>query len=811
MRIREEQIPRVRSSRRVPVKVTAALASLAVIVAGGAISASAATAAELPETFLGTSSTWKYSDNNTDPAAGNADRLVWTLPGYNDTAWKSGAGAFGAKGGSATPNLGANFPVTTVLNQYIDPTAATKVDVPTFHFRSDFSVTADQLADISGLRGSVTYDDAVQVFVNGTKVAGFVDERVEAVPDAQKNLTYAGTSGGDPASSTFTIPAEVLTAGENTIAIALYQDRATSSDAYLDLKSLTPVTDTPGATVLSDIVLGVGTNESQRNLAWYSSTDTAQVAQLALASSVVNGVFPESATTFAGTGSITTSGEFNRFATFTGLTENASYVYRVGSAGNWSANQTFTTQDFDGDFDFLFFGDPQIGSSGNVANDGAGWADTLDVATKTYPDAELLFSAGDQVEHANNEDQYTAFLQSDKLREIPLVVTNGNHDVGSKAYEQHFNTPNLDKTAGAGSATSSGGDYWFIHKDVLFMNINSNSRDAASHIAWMTKVVEEQGDKAKWSILAFHHSIYSPAIHATDTDIIERRANLPTAISELGIDVVLQGHDHAYARSFLIENGEKADINEVAGAKSVTAGPGGVLYVTANSASGSKYYNLQNKDFWWLSVQNQERVRNYSAIEVTDNTINIKTLRSQANGTELPVNSVVDEVTLNKAPATGTEQLQVVVPEAAPGEFVWSIDGTNGLVDLGTAVDSGDHYAASGAINPIRVTDTRTSGPTWSVSAQVGDFTGSNKSFSGRYLGWTPAVVEAGGDAVAGAKVTSGFTSGGVGLSAASTLGSAAAGHARGSALLGADLDLKIPVDATDGTYQATLTLTALS
>ncbi|WP_120339262.1 FN3 domain-containing metallophosphoesterase family protein [Cryobacterium soli] len=561
----------------------------------------------------------------------------------------------------------------------------------------------------------------------------------------------------------------------------------------------------------TDIVLGVGSNETQRNLSWYTATDTAQVAQLALAADVVGGAFPSLATTIDGAGGPTTSGEFNRFATFTGLKENTSYVYRVGSAGNWSATYSFRTQDFDGDFNFLFFGDPQIGSSGNVGNDAAGWVDTLGVATAAYPDAEMLFSAGDQVESAANEAQYEAFLQSDALRQIPFVATNGNHDVGSKAYEQHFNTPNVDRTAGAGSSTGSGGDYWFIYKDVLFLDINSNSRDA-SHIAWMNKVVAEHGAEAKWKVLAFHHSIYSSGPHATDSDVLDRRNVLPTAISDLGIDMVLQGHDHSYARSYLIHNGEKANPDEAAGADSVVAGPGGVLYVTANSASGSKYYDLQNKGFWWLSVQNQEKVRNYSAIDITGDSITIKTLRSQANGTDKPVNSIVDQVTLSRAevPDTDSQQLQVEVPEAAPGEFVWNIDGTNNLVDLGTAIESGDHYAAIGTINPIRVTDTRAAGPEWSVSAQVGDFSAGATSFSGKYLGWSPAVVQAGGDAEAGARVESGFI-GGDGLSVSSTLGHAAAGHALGSSKLGAGLDLKLPIDVTDGTYKATLTLTALS
>jgi len=160
--------------------------------------------------------------------------------------------------------------------------------------------------------------------------------------------------------------------------------------------------------------------------------------------------------------------------------------------------------------------------------------------------------------------------------------------------------------------------------------------------------------------------------------------------------------------------------------------------------------------------------------------------------------------------ASSAQSVQVTIVAAAEGEFGWSIDGTNALVDLGTATESGDHYAAVGTINPIRVTDTRAAGPEWSISAQVSDFTSGDKSFSGKYLGWTPTVVEAGGGAVAGAKVKSGFE-GGDGLSAASTLGSAATGHARGSAKLGAGLDLQIPADATDGTYKATVTLTALS
>jgi 3',5'-cyclic AMP phosphodiesterase CpdA len=77
------------------------------------------------------------------------------------------------------------------------------------------------------------------------------------------------------------------------------------------------------------------------------------------------------------------------------------------------------------------------------------------------------------------------------------------------------------------------------------MDINSNSRDFTSHIGWMKNVVAEQGKNTKWQMLAFQHSIYSRGPHATDADVVDRRIVLPTAISDLGIDLVLQGHDHS--------------------------------------------------------------------------------------------------------------------------------------------------------------------------------------------------------------------------------------------------------------------------
>jgi Purple acid Phosphatase, N-terminal domain/Calcineurin-like phosphoesterase len=450
---------------------------------------------------------------------------------------------------------------------------------------------------------------------------------------------------------------------------------------------------------INGIILLVGADESQRVVNWYADAQTSQKVQLAPTSDLQDGAFPNTAKTFAAAVvANTVNGGFNGHAIIDQLQENTEYSYRVGGDGAWSQTYAFKTRKFDGNFDFLFFGDPQIGSSGNVPKDGAGWADTLKVALGAYPEAELLVSGGDQVENANTETQWASFLAPDQLRSYPWVATIGNHDVGGRAYEQHLWTPNTvrSNTLYSGNpTTNSGGDYWFIYKNVLFIDLNSNAYRVTAtsvtdsdqaHIGFITNVIQQHGADAKYIVLVYHHSIYSPADHANDLDNQKRRLDFPTAFSSLGVNLVLQGHDHSYTRSYLIENGAKQNADEQPGATSVFRGPGGVIYVTGNSASGSKYYPLSDPDVtkdplygpdplnpdnhWPNSVENQENVRSYVKVSVRNNLLSVEAIRSgtcaapnaafevgnvkwcgpnEGASPALPIGSLVDHVVIHPA------------------------------------------------------------------------------------------------------------------------------------------------------------------
>ncbi|MGE3621293.1 MAG: HtaA domain-containing protein, partial [Acidimicrobiia bacterium] len=66
-----------------------------------------------------------------------------------------------------------------------------------------------------------------------------------------------------------------------------------------------------------------------------------------------------------------------------------------------------------------------------------------------------------------------------------------------------------------------------------------------------------------------------------------------------------------------------------------------------------------------------------------------------------PVTLAVEGAT----PAADEQTIVVGVPALGPGELAWSIDGT-GPVEMGTPTNAGDHWAFTGNIHPVIVSDT---------------------------------------------------------------------------------------------------------
>ena len=402
-----------------------------------------------------------------------------------------------------------------------------------------------------------------------------------------------------------------------------------------------------GETVQKSVILMVGSDETSRNLTWYANVDTAGSVQWAKQSDMQDGLFPAQYNEAAATSIATNdAGFYSNQATMTNLEENTAYVYRVVNGDTVSQIYTFETGDFDEGFSFILAGDPQIGA-GNTESDTVGWDETLDTAIAQL-DPDFLVSAGDQVNTNNNETQYTGYL-NDALTYLTSATTIGNHDSGSAAYNEHFNLPNESTQLGA---TTAGTDYWFVYDNTLFMVINSNNRSTAEHKEFLESAIAQNPD-VRWKTVVFHHSVYSTASHVDDGDIIERREELPPMFSELDIDVVLMGHDHVYTRTYMM-NGTTPDDSQ--GVQSEVTNPEGVLYLTANSASGSKYYDIKAPEAAYSAVMDQSYRRTITDIDVTDTSYTMTTYY-------MDTMEVLDTFTINKID-TDKSELEGLVEKA---------------------------------------------------------------------------------------------------------------------------------------------------
>ena len=577
--------------------------------------------------LINASTTWNYLDNNVDPGT-SEDRYAWTKEGYQVDSWKSAAGKFGAKNG-ALGNLGGGFTPTVLLNQYIEGTSN---DIPTFFFRT--TVNVNSLDDLGSLTGNLYYDDAAIVYINGIEVASF--DKPSSGYDT--NMSYGGSNDSNPREGQINLTADqlkdVLKVGENVIAVELHQGRASSSDVYFEFANLQV---NYGQTPIEQKALNltVGKDETEMNLTWYANTSEIGTVEYAKASE--DGEFPSEFTTVNATGNQSNdNGFYYNQATLTNLEENTKYVYRLVNDDTVSKTYEFTTEDFDGSYNFILAGDPQIGASGNATNDTEGWKKTLQDSINKF-DPDFILSAGDQVNTASNESQYSGYLASEYLTNTPQANVVGNHDSSSNAYSQHFNLPNV---SGKG-ATTAGSDYWYVYNNTLFMNINSNNMSTAEHKAFMEEAIAANPD-ARWKVVSFHHSVYSVASHAVEGDILQRREELTPVFDDLGIDVVLMGHDHVYTRTYMMD-GTTPDTSK--GVQSSVTNPTGILYLTANSASGSKYYDIKAPNAEYSAKMDQSYRRTVTDIKVTDTSYTMKTYYAD----DL---SLLDEFTIYKADNT---------------------------------------------------------------------------------------------------------------------------------------------------------------
>ena len=158
--------------------------------------------------LIANGSIWKYWDGNAMPASN------WFSPGYSDSGWKTGIASLGYGGLGHTTVIGYG---SDANNKY-----------PTAYFRKTVNIT--DLASKDNFEISTFVDDGAAVYVNGTEVG-----RVNMPAGTLTFNTYS-TTYNNGVTGTFTVPKNLLTEGNNVIAVEVHQTGASSSDLFFNLQ-----------------------------------------------------------------------------------------------------------------------------------------------------------------------------------------------------------------------------------------------------------------------------------------------------------------------------------------------------------------------------------------------------------------------------------------------------------------------------------------------------------------------------------------------------------------------------------------------
>ena len=328
-----------------------------------------------------------------------------------------------------------------------------------------------------------------------------------------------------------------------------------------------------------------------------------------------------------------------------------------------------------------------------VRNDTFNWNYTLERAyAKTGNTASFILSSGDQIQTnaekvkdgTVSEMEYAGYLSPDIMKSVPVATTVGNHDADNANYTYHFNTANLSDLGDNGYV---GGDYYFTYGGALFIILNTQDTNVSEHKQFIEQTVAANPD-CKWRIVTLHQDIYGSAGHSNEPEITNLRYSLVPIFEENDVDIVLTGHDHAYSRTKMLKGGQSTTgfeytddefdeqldkdldvgdstetryeapaniqddttdpaeqryleylhsvmddeaVLELTDGQDVAINSEGIMYLTAGSSSGSKYYDLVPRQQTYIASRWQQDVPTYSVINVTETTLTLNTYRTDTD------------------------------------------------------------------------------------------------------------------------------------------------------------------------------------
>jgi purple acid phosphatase-like protein/calcineurin-like phosphoesterase family protein len=276
-------------------------------------------------------------------------------------------------------------------------------------------------------------------------------------------------------------------------------------------------------------------------------------------------------------------------ARLTGLEPDTTYVYSVGDGTRegWTELAEFTTAP-DGvkPFSFVYMGDAQNGLDR--------WGTLVQNAFRDRPDAAFYIMAGDLVNRGAERDDWDSLFYNargvyDRRQLVPAI---GNHECQGgqpTLYLKYFDLP-TNGPAGVEAERA----YAFEYSNAQFIVLDSNL-PPERQTAWLDQQLANT--KATWKFVTYHHPAYSSVPKRDNKEL--REAWTPV-FDKYHVDFALQGHDHAYLRTYPLKGNKRA------------ASPKeGTVYVV--SVSGTKMYAQDKRDYTEFGMTN---VATYQVLDI---------------------------------------------------------------------------------------------------------------------------------------------------------------------------------------------------
>jgi len=255
-----------------------------------------------------------------------------------------------------------------------------------------------------------------------------------------------------------------------------------------------------------------------------------------------------------------------------GLTPDTVYDYQVVSdAGHVSPVYSFRTA-------------PDVGAAPDAevvvaaVGDSRGgytvWSQLVGELVTRTPD--LVVFSGDAVTVGPLQDEWDEFFTAGEplFAQVPVVAAVGNHELNAINFFAQFAQP--------GDEANYSFDYGHAHIVVL-NDSPEESGQVTGPIADYLRDDLAANAAATWKIVNHHRGMYSASTrHGSDLTL---RSTWGPFLDQYHVDLVLNGHDHDYERSFPMKAG------------TVQASPAdGTVFVVSGGAGAGLYDN--GTDFW---------------------------------------------------------------------------------------------------------------------------------------------------------------------------------------------------------------------